>query len=136
MTDARARRIRWGDERGLLGKLALIIVLAVVLVVIAAVEAGSILYTRVRVEAVATAGAAAAAATFQTTGDAGDARDAALNLIRDRDEDARLTRFAVTPGGRVTVTVKKMASTFLLHRIGALDQWAVVRATERAGPPG
>lgn len=98
-------------------------------------EGGSILFTRLQVQDIAEAAAFEAASSFRRTHSAETAREAALSIIGDRDEEAKLTRFELSSEGRVTLTIRKRASTFLVQRIGFLSGLAVARATETAEPP-
>ena len=121
-----------GDERGLVGKLIVLWLALVVVVILAAVDTGSIVLTRVRTTDLARDAAAAAAAAYRDTGAREDALRAALTSVTDRDQDARIDRFDVTRRGRITVVVRARAGTVLVGRFGWLDQLRTVTVTETA----
>jgi Flp pilus assembly protein TadG len=126
---------RRADQRGLVGTGVIALLIIIVVVGIVAVEGGSILFTRLQVQDIAEAAAFEAATTFRRTHSAETARESALSVIEDRDEEVKLTRFELAADGTVTLTVRKRASTFLVQRIGFLSDLAVARATETVEPP-
>ena len=118
------------DERGLVGKVIVVWLVLVVLVILAAVDAGSIVLARVRTTDVARDAAAAGAEAFDETGEREDAVQAALTTVADRDEDARVEDLRVTKRGKVTVIVMDEAATILVGRFGLLEDLKTVTATE------
>ena len=65
--------MRFGDDRGLIGKLIVIWLLMFALAVVGAIDAGSIVLARFRGNDVATRAAVAAASTLAVEGDRGRA---------------------------------------------------------------
>lgn len=118
------------DERGLVGKVIVLWLVLVVLVILAAVDAGSIVLARVRTTDVARDAAAAGAAAFDETGEPEAARQATLAAVIDRDEDARVEDVRITKRGKVTVVVSDEATTILVGRFGLLEDLKTVTATE------
>ncbi len=124
------------DERGLLGKLALIVLVVVLLVVVVAVDVGSIVLANVRTADIAQDAASAGAERYAATGRRKQAVRAALSKIADRDEDARLSSLELTPSGAITVVVRDRAPTVLLGRIGLLDELTAVSASATRSATG
>jgi hypothetical protein len=118
------------DERGLIGKLVVLWLVVLALVVVAAIDAGSIVLARMRTSDVARDAASASAQVHSGTGDRRQARLVALATVADADEDARVEEFAVTRRGRVSVTVSDRAGTLLVGRFGLLEDLATVTVTE------
>lgn len=138
-----ARRVdghhaRLADQRGLVGRAVVTTLVLLVLVGIGAVEAASILFTRLRLEDVAAAAAIEGAQAYETSRDVNRALQAAEQEVVDKDDRARLApnRFNVDARtGEVTVTVFKRASTLIVDRIPYFRRFALVRVTETAQPP-
>lgn len=124
-----------GDERGLVGKAAVVLLLIVVLAGLVLIEGGSIVFARLQIQDLAAATAVEGAATYRNSGSVDQARDAAKRYMSRRDADASLTRFVVAQDGAVMVTVKKKARTFIVQHIGFLEDLAVAKSTETASPP-
>jgi hypothetical protein len=118
------------DERGLVGKLLLLWVLVAALVVVAAVDAGSIFLARIRTADIAQDAAFAGAEAYADTGERREALRAALAAVTDRDDDARIEEFDVTRRGRVTVLVTDRAATILVGRFGLLEDLGTIEVTE------
>ena len=121
------------DERGLVGKIIVLWLLLVVLVILAAIDAGSIVLARVRTADVARDAASAGAEAFDDTGQRQDALGAVLATVADRDEDATVADFRVTRRGKVTVVLTDRAATILVGRFGFLEDLKTVRAAEASG---
>ena len=122
------------DEHGLVGKLLIVWLLIVVLLGIAAVDAGSILMLRVRTGDLAGDAAAAAAGEFAESRDERAAKLAALGTIAGSDDRARLERIDVRRG-EVTVEVSTRADTIVVGRVPFLDDFAKVTVTRTSAPP-
>jgi Flp pilus assembly protein TadG len=123
------------DERGLVGKSLVVSMVLILLVGLALVEGGSVLFAKLQVQDLAQATAVEGAATLRNTNSAAVAEEAARRLAHDRDPDVRLTAFVVLPDGSVRVTLKKKARTFIVQHVSFLEDLAVVKATETAHPP-
>lgn len=124
------------DERGLLGKIALIALVLVLLVVVVAVDVGSIVLANVRTADIAQDAASAGADRYSATERRKQAVRAALSKIADRDEDARLSSLEVSPAGEVTVVVRDRAPTVLLGRVGFLDELTAVSGSATRSATG
>ena len=124
-----------GDERGLVGKLLIVSMLLLVLLGLAAVDAGSILLLRVRTGDLAGDAATAAADAFAETRDEREAKLAALGTIADADQRARLERIEVRRG-EVTVELSASADTLVVERVPFLDDLGLVTVTRTRGPAG
>jgi hypothetical protein len=123
------------DERGLVGKSLVISLVLVMLVGLALVEGGSILFAKLQIQDLAQATAVEGAATLRNTNSAAAAEEAARTLAHDRDADVRVTAFVVLPDGSVQVTLRKKARTFIVQHVSFLEDLAIVKATETAHPP-
>jgi hypothetical protein len=118
------------DERGLVGKLIVLWLVLVVVIVLGALDAGSIVLTRIRTTDLARDAAGAGAETYRATGERQAALRATLASVTDRDRSARIERFEVNRRGRVTVVVSTRAGTILVGRFGLLDDLRTVTVTE------
>jgi len=108
------------EEAGLVGKILLLWLLLLAVVVVAVIDAGSILLTRSRAADLADDASVSAAEAFGQTGDEQQAKLAALDTIADADEAVRLKRIDV--GRReVTVVLIVRADTLVVGRIPVFD---------------
>jgi len=108
------------EEAGLVGKILLLWLLLLAVVVVAVIDAGSILLTRSRAADLADDASVSAAEAFGQTGDEQQAKLAALDTIADADEAVRLKRIDV--GRReVTVVLVVRADTLVVGRIPFVD---------------
>ena len=130
-------RGRLSDERGLIGKIAVVWIVLAVLLGIAAIDTGQILYARFKADdAAQNAAFDAVVALRSSQGDRDAAYRAALQSVQDTDAGAKLTAFTIDPStGEVTVTVVKKAPTLLVGRLSFLKHLAKAKATETAQPP-
>jgi hypothetical protein len=131
---SRARRLTFGDERGLVGKLLVLWLLLVALLALVAVDGGSILMLRVRTGDLAGDAASAAAEAFEESREERAAKLAALGTIADSDDPARLRSIEVRRG-EVTVEVSARADTIVVGRVPFLDDFATVTVTRTSPPP-
>ena len=114
------RRTVIREEAGLVGKILLVWLLLLAVVVVVAIDAGSILLTRSRAADLAEDASDSAAEAFGQTGDQQQAKLAALDTIADADEAVRLKRIDV--GRReVTVVLVVRADTLVVGRIPLVD---------------
>jgi len=114
------RRTVIRGEAGLVGKILLLWLLLLAVIVVVAIDAGSILLTRSRAADLADDASVSAAEAFGQTGDEQQAKLAALDTIADADEAVRLKRIDV--GRReVTVVLVARADTLVVGRIPFLD---------------
>jgi len=113
-------RIAIRQEAGLVGKILLLWLLLLAVVIVVAIDAGSILLTRSRAADLAEDASVSAAEAFGQTGDEQQAKLAALDTIADADEAVRLKRIDV--GRReVTVVLVVRADTLVVGRIPFVD---------------
>jgi Flp pilus assembly protein TadG len=130
-----ARRLDPSGELGLVGKGAVILLALAVLLGLAAVEGGSILFTQLKLQDAADAAASAASSAYGSSRQLDAAKAAALGAIQENDEGAHLVKIVIDTKGDVTVELKKKAATILVQRIGFLKKLAIVKATSTTGPP-
>jgi hypothetical protein len=117
---APSRRRAFRDDRGLVGKILLVWLLLLVVLVVGALDAGSILLARSRAADLANDASVSASAAFAQSGDEEQAKLAALDTIADADEPVRLKSIDV--GRRqVTVVLVVHADTLVVGRIPFLD---------------
>jgi hypothetical protein len=122
------------DERGLVGKILLVWLLLAVVIVVAAIDAGSILLTRSRATDLAKDASVSAAHALRQSGDAEQAKLAALDTIADADEPVRLKRIGV--GRRaVTVVLVVRADTLVVGRVPFLEDLERVTISASASAP-
>jgi Flp pilus assembly protein TadG len=124
------------DERGLMGKITLLWLALLILLVIAAIDTGSILYTRYKVSDAADEASFQAATVYKDTNNQQAALQAALAKVKELTPGAHLAAFKLdAKTGEVTVTVTKQAWSLLAARLSFTEKY--VKATETAtnGPP-
>ena len=122
------------DERGLVGRAAITLILLVVVGGLAAVDGGAVLLAKLQASDVADSAANAAETTYANTHDVNAARTAAVDAAKAQDSKVRVTAFSVDAKGTVTVTVRKVASTLIVKRVSFLRHFGVVHATSSTGP--
>ncbi len=122
------------DERGIIiaSLVKALVVLALVGLVV--IEAGSVFFTKIRVQDVAEAAAIAGADQLSASGDTRQAREEVIETLRLRDPEARLKRFEASPDGTVRITVRKTAPTLIVQRFDFSKEWGVVEAEARGQP--
>jgi hypothetical protein len=120
MTAAASRVDTSRDDRGLVGKVLLVWLLLLAILVVGAIDAGSILLARSRASDLAKDASVSAAEAFRQSGNEEQAKLAALDTIADADEPVRLKSIDV--GRReVTVVLVARADTLVIGRIPFLD---------------
>ena len=130
--DGRARRGMLDDERGLIGKVMLLILTLVLLAGVAVVDAGSIVLAHVRIADIAQDAAFAGGERFAETASRRQTVRAALAAIGERDDEARMRSLQISSDGVVTVEVQDQAWSLLTGHLGLfhLDDLATVTATQ------
>jgi len=122
------------DDRGLIGKILLVWLLLLAVLVVGAIDAGSILLARSRAADLAKDASVSAAEALRQNGDEEQAKLAALDTIADADERVRLKRIDV--GRReVTVVLVVHADTLVVGRIPFLDDLGRVTVSGSAAAP-
>jgi archaellin len=128
---------RLRDERGMVGKLGILWLLLAALVVIAAIDAGSIILTKVHLSNVATDAASDAVADYSSNKDVTQACTTAATTIHSEDPGIKLGKtFCVvdTTTGAVTIRLHKEAATILAGRLSFTKQYADVGDHETNRP--
>lgn len=93
---------------------------------LAGLDAGSIGVCRLSGADLADA-AALAASTARAGGEA-QAYDAAVRRVHETDPTASVPRFTLSPDGSVRLVVRRTARTYVVSRVAAVRDWAVVEA--------
>lgn len=119
------------DERGLMGKIAILWLILLILLVIAAIDTGSILYTRYKVADAADGASFQAATVYNDTHNQRAALQAAVAKVKELTPGAHLTAFKLdTKTGDVTVTITKKSWSLLAGRLPFTQKY--VKVTETA----
>jgi len=124
-------------ESGAVGKIIAVWLVVVVLVGVAAIDAGSIAFTKFRLADTASTAATAAANSYRTSRDENQACQAALEVVATQGEGAKLANQGCvvnTSTGAVTITLRKEAKTILAVRFSFTKKFTRVRASETNGP--
>jgi Flp pilus assembly protein TadG len=117
------------DERGLVGRAAITLMILAVVVGLAAIDGGSVLLANLQISDTADAAATAAWESYNDAHNVKIAREAAVQAAKERDPSSHLTAFQVLKNGTVSVTVRKVAATMFLKRVGFLKHWAMTTST-------
>jgi uncharacterized membrane protein len=129
---------RLRDERGLMGKIAIVWLLLLAVFVVAAIDIGSIALTRFKVSNAADTAAFQAASTYKETNDRAKAYDAAMSAVQSEVPGAKIPAngFTIdTRTGDVTVKVVKKAWTLVAARLSFSKPYVRASATSTAVPP-
>jgi hypothetical protein len=130
---------RIGDERGIVGISLIRWVLVLVLMGIVVIEAGSIIFTTIGLQNAADTAALEAADVWDDTGNVVAARAAALESLRDHQQDeARLPADQFEADGSPTFEVRfevtKQAPTLVVQHISFLKDFAEITVEAKARP--
>ena len=121
-------------DRGLVGKILLVLLLLLAVLVVGAIDAGSILLARSRAADLAKDASVSAEEALRQNGDEEQAKLAALDTIADADEPVRLKR--IYAGRReVTVVLVVHADTLVVGRIPFLDDLGRVTVSGSTAAP-
>ncbi len=124
------------DQRGLVGKIIVVWLALLVLFGIAAWDAGAVMITRFKLQNAAENAAFEAASTYKTTRSVSEAKQAAVDQVRQDAAGARMTKFSIDPTtGDATVSLAERASTLLAGRIGLFKKLTKATASHTSGPP-
>jgi Flp pilus assembly protein TadG len=133
MTQARERP---DAETGLVGKILLVWLVVAAIVVVGAIDSGTILLARYRAANAAQDASFQAAGVYHDTRDRRQATQAALASIEEKDDGAKLASLEIDPAtGTVTVTVKDRVSTLIAGRLGFTRRFTHVTAQDTSEPP-
>jgi uncharacterized membrane protein len=125
------------DERGLMGKIAIVWLLVFALFVVAAIDVGSIALTRFKVANAADKAAFQAASTYKDTNDKTKAFEAAQETVQQEVPGAKIASdgFAIDAQGDVMVKVVKRAWSLIAGRLSQTRPYTKVSATSTSTPP-
>jgi uncharacterized membrane protein len=124
-------------QTGAVGMMIMVWLAVVVLLGIAAIDAGSIAFTKFRLADVASTASTAAANAFRTNPNTVTACQAAEASIAAEDASARLAKKGCIVNAQtrtVTITVRKEAKTIIASHLGPTKKFTKVSATETNGP--
>ena len=125
------------DEQGLAGASVARYIVVIAILGLVFVEVGSIITTKITLQNAADSAVIEAADAWEGSSDIrrteAVARDA---LNRRQHQDAEIVRVEADPAPsyEVRLTVRKRASTLLVHRISFLEDLAIVGAEAEGGP--
>ena len=125
------------DESGLIGKALVIWLILLGLLVVAVIDAGSIVLANFNVSDAAQTAASTAASTYRNTHDVEISCKAAKETL-PADEDLQLPKgFCTvdTETGEATVKLRKDVGTLVAGRLGFTKDLTVVQITETGRPP-
>ncbi len=129
---------RLHDERGMVGKLAVIWILMAALLLVGVVDGVSIALVRFHLAGVATTAASDGAADYRVSHDVASACAVAANSAKTQDPTLKLGKSfcLIDPTtSDVTITLHKEANTILAGRFGPTRKYAIVTDRETDRPP-
>jgi uncharacterized membrane protein len=126
---------RLADERGFVIASLLRMVIILLVLGLIAVEGGSILFSSLSLQDSADVAAVNAADRLRVGRSVAGAQQEAALTLNERDSAAELIGFEVLADGSIRLRARKQATTLFVHRIGFLEDLAVVEATATAAPP-
>lgn len=130
---------RLRDERGLVGKLAIVWLLIAALLVVTVIDAVSIVSVRLHLSNIATNAASDGAAAFRINHDVAAACQIASVTVHGEDASLKLGKSFCDidqTTGAVTITLHEEAKTLLVGRFGPTKKYAIVTDRETNGPSG
>jgi len=128
---------RLEDERGLIGKMTVVWLLLTAVLVIALIDAGSIVLTKIHLSNVATNAASDAVVAYRGNGNANAACQVAATTIHSQDASLKLGKQFCTVDpttGAVTIRLHKEATTILAGRLSFTKHFAEVDDHETNRP--
>jgi hypothetical protein len=128
---------RLSDERGMLGKMAIVWLLLTAVFVVAVIDGGSIILTKVHLSNVATDAASDAVANYSSNKDVTQACTTAAATVHSEDPGIKLGKtFCVvdTTTGAITIRLHKEAKTILAGRLSFTKKYAEVADHETNRP--
>jgi hypothetical protein len=129
-------RSRARTEDGLVGKLLILWLVVAAVLVIAAVDGGTILLARYRAADAAQSATFDAARAYHTARSEQAALQAAKATVAASDADAKLASFEVDRRtGAVSVSVTQHVSTLIAGRLGFTREFTHVTARDTSEPP-
>jgi hypothetical protein len=126
---------RWNDERGLVGKMMVTLLIIIIFVGLVAVEAGSIVFAKLSLENTVSTAAADGERELLSSHDPKSACQAAAQSMVEHDENAFFVKCVADPRtNQIFVKIRKIAPTLVVQRVGFLRKLGVVKATAETGP--
>jgi hypothetical protein len=126
---------RWRDERGLVGKAVVTLLIVVLVIGVAVIEAGSIIFAKLSLENTASSAVADGERQLTASHDAASACRAAAESVKQQDASAQLKDCQANPTtGQIFIRVRKVAATLIVRRVAFLRKLGVVKATAETGP--
>jgi Flp pilus assembly protein TadG len=123
------------DQRGIVASWLIKVVLGIAIVGLVFVEGGSIVFTKLQVQDTAESGANAGVGYLsQNPADCRGAGQIATVAVQDKDPQVQITEISCLQDGRFRMGVRKEASTILVGKISAIEDWAVAQSTATARP--
>jgi hypothetical protein len=126
------------DESGMVGKIVVIWLLLVLLLGVVALDAGSILFAKLRLSDLASNAATAGATAYRNGRDARAACEAARDAIVSEEETQRTGEGFCKVNeetGEVVITLRKRADTLLAGRLGFTEDLTLIVIREAGRPP-
>ena len=128
-----ASRLR--DERGLVGKMIVGMLIGIVLLGLVAIETGSIIFAKLSLENTASTAAADGERDLLASHDANSACQAAAQSVHEHDDSARVVRCVADPKtNQIFVRIRKIAPTLIVQRVEFLKKLGIVKASSETGP--
>jgi hypothetical protein len=125
------------EQTGLIGKVVVIWLLILALLIVVALDAGSVVLTHFRLSDVAADAASDAANTWSGEHNTTAACQVATATVQEEDPTAHLTKQGCkvdASTGEVTITLRKKAKTILAGRLGFTEDLTMVTQKETNGP--
>jgi hypothetical protein len=124
------------DERGVITRFLVKLVVVFALLGVAANEVGQVLLAQVRASNAAASAALTGANVFKRTTSQVAAQSEAAGAATESHASAHLVAITFDRAGTATATVEDTADTLLVHRIFFLRHFGEQRSTEISGPAG
>ena len=126
---------RLREQRGVVGVSLIRWTIILLIIGVVVIEGASIIFTAIGLQNAADGAVSEAAGTWRRSRDLQAAKDAALRVLDESEQDeARLVSIDAdsTEPFQVRITVRKQASTLIVHRIGFLKDFASVEVDAEA----
>ena len=124
------------DQAGLIGKVAVFWIIAALLAALLILDALSIVLTTFRLSSTAQGAASTAATTYKNSHNAADACEAAgVELLRDNTPVPESEGWCkITTTGSAVITLHAVASSLVLGRLSATEDYTKISVKETAEP--
>jgi Flp pilus assembly protein TadG len=123
------------DERGLVGKMIVGLLVIIVLVGLVAIETGSVVFAKLSLENTASTAAADGERDLVSSHSANSACQTAAQSVREQDDKAFFVQCVADPRtNQIFVKIRKVAPTLIVQRIGFLRKLGIVKASAETGP--